>query len=163
MQEYEAAYGTCEVHTEYFTCLACRAEVKHNLKNISLHLQNSHQMNPTQYEDQFGRLPDSIVEDWDNGSPAESAQGNGAINNGSLIESEQSFETPSSQQISPVQQNSNKIIDGFNGFSPSEVAKPGLVINTIYHPFLDYFFATNGYLRIKRSNGDSVKGGLIMP
>ena len=94
-------------------------------------------MNPTQYEDQFGRLPDSIVEDWDNGSPAESAQGNGVINNGSLIEGEQSFETPSSQQISPVQQNSSKIVDGFNGFSPSEVAKPGLVINTIFRPFLD--------------------------
>ena len=53
---------SCEIHTEYFTCLACRAEVKHNLKNISLHLQNSHQMNPSQYEEQYGRVPDTSVD-----------------------------------------------------------------------------------------------------
>ena len=62
LQEYEATYGSCEIHTEYFVCLVCRAEVKHNLKNISLHLQNSHQMTANQYEDQYGRLPDSSTD-----------------------------------------------------------------------------------------------------
>ena len=58
LQEYESTYGSCEIHTEYFVCAICRAEVKHNLKNISLHLQNSHNMNANQYEEQYGRLPE---------------------------------------------------------------------------------------------------------
>ena len=56
MPEYEASYGDCEVHTEYFFCGVCHAEVKHNLKNISLHLHNVHNISPPTYEEQFGRL-----------------------------------------------------------------------------------------------------------
>ena len=56
MAEYEASYGDCEVHTEYFFCGICHAEVKHNLKNISLHLHNVHNVSPPAYEQQFGRL-----------------------------------------------------------------------------------------------------------
>ena len=56
MPEYEASYGDCEVHTEYFFCGICHAEVKHNLKNISLHLHNVHNVTPPAYEEQFGRL-----------------------------------------------------------------------------------------------------------
>jgi hypothetical protein len=63
MQDYESNYGDCEMHTEYFFCGVCHAEVKHNLKNISLHLQNVHNMTPQAYEDQFGRLAedDAVV------------------------------------------------------------------------------------------------------
>ncbi len=39
----------------------CHSEVKHNLKNISLHLNNVHHMSPQEYENQFGRLPDTKV------------------------------------------------------------------------------------------------------
>jgi hypothetical protein len=35
--------------------------VKHNLKNIALHLNKLHNINPQQYEDQFGRIPDDEV------------------------------------------------------------------------------------------------------
>ena len=56
MAEYEASYGDCEVHTEYFSCGICHAEVKHNHKNISLHLRNVHNESPDAYEQQFGRL-----------------------------------------------------------------------------------------------------------
>ena len=58
LPEYEAQYGDCEIHTEYFFCGVCHAEVKHNLKNISLHLQNVHAMSPAQYEVQYGSIPD---------------------------------------------------------------------------------------------------------
>ncbi len=61
MPDYEANYGDCEVHTEYFFCGVCHAEVKHNLKNISLHLNNVHNMTPAAYEDQFGRLAEDEV------------------------------------------------------------------------------------------------------
>jgi hypothetical protein len=58
LPEYEAQYGDCEIHTEYFFCGVCHAEVKHNLKNISLHLQNVHAMSPTQYEMSYGMIPE---------------------------------------------------------------------------------------------------------
>ena len=61
LQDYESRYGECEIHTEYFFCGVCHAEVKHNLKNISLHLGNVHNMSPTQYEQQYGRIPDDEV------------------------------------------------------------------------------------------------------
>ena len=46
LPDYERQYGDCEIHTEYFFCGVCHAEVKHNLKNISLHLQNVHALSP---------------------------------------------------------------------------------------------------------------------
>lgn len=58
LPEYEGQYGDCEIHTEYFFCGVCHAEVKHNLKNISLHLQNVHAMTPTQYEMSYGMIPE---------------------------------------------------------------------------------------------------------
>ena len=61
LQDYESRYGECEIHTEYFFCGVCHAEVKHNLKNISLHLGNVHNMSPNQYEQQYGRIPDDEV------------------------------------------------------------------------------------------------------
>ena len=61
MNEYEAQFGDCEIHTEYFFCGLCHSEVKHNLKNISLHLQNSHKMSPADYESQFGRMAEDEV------------------------------------------------------------------------------------------------------
>ena len=61
LQDYEGRYGECEIHTEYFFCGVCHAEVKHNLKNISLHLGNVHSMNTNQYEQQYGRIPDDEV------------------------------------------------------------------------------------------------------
>ncbi len=71
MPEYESHYGDCEIHTEYFFCGVCHAEVKHNLKNISLHLNNVHQMTPQTYEAQFGRLPDDevMIEGYVGGHP----------------------------------------------------------------------------------------------
>ena len=36
--------------------------VKHNLKNISLHLQNVHAMSPAQYEQQYGMIPEDEAE-----------------------------------------------------------------------------------------------------
>ena len=54
-------YGECEIHTEYFFCGVCHAEVKHNLKNISLHLGNVHNMTANQYEQQYGMIPDDEV------------------------------------------------------------------------------------------------------
>ena len=59
LPEYESEYGDCEIHTEYFFCGVCHAEVKHNLKNISLHLQNVHKMSPSEYELQYGVIPES--------------------------------------------------------------------------------------------------------
>jgi hypothetical protein len=41
----EAEHGDCEVHTEYFFCAVCHAEVKHCHRNILMHLQRSHGMN----------------------------------------------------------------------------------------------------------------------
>ena len=61
LQDYESRYGECEIHTEYFFCGVCHAEVKHNLKNISLHLGNVHNMSPNQYEQQYGRIPDDEI------------------------------------------------------------------------------------------------------
>ena len=62
LPDYEAQYGDCEIHTEYFFCGVCHAEVKHNLKNISLHLQNVHAMSPAQYEQQYGMIPEDEAE-----------------------------------------------------------------------------------------------------
>ncbi len=79
MQEYEEQYGDCEVHTEFFRCAACSSELKHNMKNIFVHLSKGeirfalvsilrrrkkiffpvHSMNPEEYEDQYGRLPEA--------------------------------------------------------------------------------------------------------
>ena len=59
---------SCEIHTEYFVCAVCHAEVKHNLKNISLHLQNGHSMTSSQYEEQYGRLPEQEVAPHEMGS-----------------------------------------------------------------------------------------------
>ena len=61
LQDYESRYGECEIHTEYFFCGVCHAEVKHNLKNISLHLGNVHNMSPNQYEQQYGRISEDEV------------------------------------------------------------------------------------------------------
>ena len=58
LPDYETQYGDCEIHTEYFFCGVCHAEVKHNLKNISLHLQNVHAMSPAQYEASYGMIPE---------------------------------------------------------------------------------------------------------
>ena len=62
LNDYEAQYGECEIHTEYFFCGICHAEVKHNLKNIALHLNNVHNINPQAYEAQFGRISDEEVQ-----------------------------------------------------------------------------------------------------
>ena len=56
MSEYDASYGNCEVHTEYFACGNCNTEVKQSLKNISLHLRNVHNFSPAAYEQQFVKL-----------------------------------------------------------------------------------------------------------
>lgn len=61
LNDYEMQYGECEIHTEYFFCGVCHAEVKHNLKNISLHLQNVHSLTPQMYEEQHGPIPDDDV------------------------------------------------------------------------------------------------------
>ena len=34
-----------QIHTEYFFCAMCHAEVKHCHRNILMHLQRSHNMN----------------------------------------------------------------------------------------------------------------------
>ena len=34
-----------QVHTEYFFCSVCHAEVKHCHRNVLMHLQRSHGMN----------------------------------------------------------------------------------------------------------------------
>ncbi|TRY72430.1 hypothetical protein TCAL_14907 [Tigriopus californicus] len=61
MADYEGTYGDCEIHTEYFFCAVCHTEVKHNLKNISLHLQNVHSLSPQDYEDKYGRISDEEI------------------------------------------------------------------------------------------------------
>ena len=76
LNDYESQYGECEIHTEYFFCGVCHAEVKHNLKNISLHLNNVHTMSPQQYELQFGRIADDDVIITEN-ADASSASGFG--------------------------------------------------------------------------------------
>ena len=56
----EAENGDCEVHTEYFFCAVCHAEVKHCHRNILMHLQRSHNMNTQDYEAKFGEMDTGI-------------------------------------------------------------------------------------------------------
>jgi len=53
LEQLEQENGDCEVHTEYFSCRICNGEVKHNYKNIMMHLQRSHQLTPAAYQQQF--------------------------------------------------------------------------------------------------------------
>ena len=78
MPEYENVYGDCEVHTEYFFCGVCHAEVKHNLKNISLHLHNVHNITPPAYEEQFGRLVEEHAVIGHGGAGEQRGAGGGA-------------------------------------------------------------------------------------
>ena len=56
----EAERGDCEVHTEYFFCAVCHAEVKHCHRNILMHLQRSHNMNTQDYEAKYGEMDTGI-------------------------------------------------------------------------------------------------------
>ena len=58
----EAEQGDCEVHTEYFFCAVCHAEVKHCHRNILMHLQRSHNMNTQDYEAKYGEMDTGIVD-----------------------------------------------------------------------------------------------------
>ena len=40
-------------YLRYFSCRICNGEVKHNYKNIMMHLQRSHQLTPAAYQQQF--------------------------------------------------------------------------------------------------------------
>ena len=52
----EAENGDCEIHTEYFFCSVCHAEVKHCHRNILMHLQRSHNLSTAEYEAKFGEV-----------------------------------------------------------------------------------------------------------
>ena len=100
LNDYEAQYGECEIHTEYFFCGVCHAEVKHNLKNISLHLQNVHSITPQQYEVQYGRIADDDVEIPEMNKPVDGSGGFGfagahfMMNEGEGVEGQEQFSDP---------------------------------------------------------------------
>ena len=52
----EAENGDCEIHTEYFFCAVCHAEVKHCHRNILMHLQRSHNLSTAEYEAKYGEV-----------------------------------------------------------------------------------------------------------
>lgn len=52
----EAENGDCEIHTEYFFCAVCHAEVKHCHRNILMHLQRSHNLTTAEYEAKYGEV-----------------------------------------------------------------------------------------------------------
>ena len=52
----EAENGDCEIHTEYFFCSVCHAEVKHCHRNILMHLQRSHNLSTAEYEAKYGEV-----------------------------------------------------------------------------------------------------------
>ena len=58
----EAENGDCEIHTEYFFCAVCHAEVKHCHRNILMHLQRSHNLSTAEYEAKFGEVETGQVQ-----------------------------------------------------------------------------------------------------
>jgi len=60
LEEIEAEHGDCEIHTEYFFCAICHAEVKHCHKNIVMHLQRSHTISLQNYEEKYGEMDASL-------------------------------------------------------------------------------------------------------
>jgi len=68
LEEMEAEHGDCEIHTEYFFCAICHAEVKHCHKNIVMHLQRSHNSSLQVYEEKYGEMDTSLA------SPVTTAQ-----------------------------------------------------------------------------------------
>ena len=51
-----------QIHTEYFFCAVCHAEVKHCHKNIMTHLLRSHELTTQQYEAKYGEMDTDLAD-----------------------------------------------------------------------------------------------------